>query len=170
MRIKVRNLPISTYKKITSTITWIWETNGLVWFGSKKCRRRKWHCGLITSWNQFLMQSLHIYSFFEWLISLVHEGYVDMHVEKSSISDLNDRSPSDVVPNFLAFFIDWQGKYFCSSGNFGPSSISREVDKFLAATKIYYLWEGEILATSRIWESSSKLMIVFEFILLVDES
>ena len=60
-----------------------------------------------------------------------------MHVENSSISGLNDLSPSDVVPNFLASFVDWQINSFCSSGNFGSCSISREVDKLLVSSKIY---------------------------------
>jgi hypothetical protein len=39
-----------------------------------------------------------------------------MHVENSSASGLNDRSLSDVVPNFSASFADWQGEFFVAQG------------------------------------------------------
>ena len=171
---KARNLPISSCKIVTVVITWIWRTNRLTCFCNKRCWRREWCCGLITSWNQISMWSwcasvlTSMFSFIMpcrssssgWLIFLQHEGSVDIHVENSSISGLNSRSPSYAISSFSTSFAVREGESSVNSG---------EVNKVLVVAKICSFWEGEILTATKSWESYFKMMI-FKSILLVDGS
>jgi hypothetical protein len=80
----------------------------------------------------------------------VCEGSGELHVGNSSLLGLHGHSSLAEFVKISASSTVWQGEYFCSSGNFGPSSISREIDKFLAVAKICSSREGEILTAARI--------------------
>ena len=165
-----------------------WKTNNYKWFEIKTYWRRREWWGLKIVVNQLSMQLWCSWSTSsvrqcfpsssimphksEWLM---HVGSVDRHGKSSSILGSKGLSLSDVVHESSISSTTWQGKSVevcrsscgCGSCCSGSSIAFEEVERFLTAVKICSSREEEILVAARIQESSSKLLIIFEFRQLV---
>ena len=150
----------------------------IVW---NQCLIKSW-CSWFTSSFRKICMSPSIMpcrsSFVEWLVSLVHRGSLERNIRNSSISGSNGVSPLDVVHDSLVSSISWKGwlqkdsgySRGCGSWNFGFSMSFGEVDRLLTMVKMCSSWEEKIPTVARIWEIYSKLIIIFESILMVDGS
>ena len=102
---------------------------------------------------------------FSWLVSWMYKAYGERHVKDSLILGSMYFSTPIVVHGSL-------DSACCCSWHSYSLITSREACRFFIAANICSSREdeSEISATFRIWESSFKLMIIFEAILLVKRS